>query len=163
MLDAMHVTAARARQVHGLYDYVDARADANAGPRLARLAAARAALDEAALVVKQREPRYRVPAERIAGWGVNPTAYRFGYLWTARSLYYFWRDEGQAVDAPISPCYLNVLSMTDVGLGEGAYGAPASLLRAVLDNPSAGGDAAECAAAPAVEPTFPQLDLRSRP
>jgi hypothetical protein len=163
MVDAMHVTAMRARQVHGLYDYVDARDDVDATPRLARLASARSALDEAAAVVKQREPRYRVPAERIAGWGTNPTAYRFGYLWTARSLYYFWRDEGQAVDAPASPCYLNILSMTDVGLGEGAYGAPSALLRTVLDNPATGGDPAECAAAPASEPTFPQLGLRSRP
>jgi hypothetical protein len=163
LLDAMHVTAMRGRQVHGLYDYVDARDDVDAPPRLARLAAARGALDEAATVVKHREPRYRVPAERIAGWGVNPTAYRFGYLWTARSLYYFWRDEGQAVDAPASPCYLNVLSMTDVGLGEGAYGAPSSLLRTILDNPAAGGDPAECAAAPLMAPTFPQLGLRSRP
>ena len=75
LVDAMHVTAMRARQVHGLYDYVDARAEIDPKPRLARLAAARAALDEAPAVVKQREPHYRVPAERIASWAVNPTAY----------------------------------------------------------------------------------------
>ena len=163
MVDAMHVTWARARQVHGLYDYVDARADSNSAPRLARLAAARAALDEAALVVKAREPRYRVPADRIAGWGTNPTAYGFGYLWTVRSLHYFWRDEGLAVDAPPSPCYLNVLSMTDVGLGEGAYGSATTTLRTLLDNPASGGGGAECLAAPTAAPVFPQYGLRTRP
>ena len=163
MVDAMHVTWARARQVHGLYDYVDARGETSSGPRLARLAAARAALDEAAQVVKSREPRYRVPAERIAGWGTNPTAYGFGYLWTVRSLYYFWRDEGQAVDAPPSPCYLNVLSMTDVGLGEGSYGGATTTLRTLLDNPASGGGGAECLAAPTAAPSFPQYGLRMRP
>jgi hypothetical protein len=113
--------------------------------------------------VKSREPRYRVRPERIAGWGPNPTAYGFGYLWTVRSLYYFWRDEGQAVDAPRSPCYLNILSMADVGMGEGPATSSATFLRAVLDNPASGGGAAECLAAPAVAPVFPQYGLRTRP
>jgi hypothetical protein len=162
LLDSMHVTALRARQIHGLYDYVDMRSGPTA-PRLARLATARAALDEAAAVVGAREPRYRVPADRIASWGTNPTAYRFGYLWTVRTLYYWWRDEGLAVDAPLSPCYLNVLSMADVALGESAYGAPADILRSVLDNPASGGGAAECASAPVNAPAFPPYGLRSRP
>jgi hypothetical protein len=163
MADAMRVTARRATQVHGLYDYVDARDETNAAPRLARLSTARAALDSASTIVKGREARYRVPAERIAGWGVNPTAYKFGYLWTARSLYYWWRDEGQAVDAPRSPCYLNVLAMTEVGIGEGALNGGSSLLRTILDNPAAGGDAAECLSDPSSAPAFPQLGLRTRP
>lgn len=163
MADAMHMTAYRAAQVHGLYDYVDQRADLDPLPRLARLATARSSLDAAAKVVKKRETQYRVPAERIAGWGTNPTAYTFGYLWTARTLYYWWRDEGQAVDHPLSPCYLNVLSMTDVGLGEGALNGATGLLRTILDNPASGGDAAECLAAPRMAPTFPQLGLRTRP
>ena len=156
LADAMHMTSLRARQVHGLYDYVDRR-DEPAGRW--RLAAARAALDEAVLVVRAREPRYRVPAARIAGWGSNPTAYEFGYLWTVRSLYYWWRDEGKAVDAPRSPCYLNVLSMADVGLGEGALANGTAMLRAVLDRPGN----AECLSVPPAEPTYPRDGLRSRP
>lgn len=163
LADSMRITARRATQIHGLYDYVDAREAPNPAPRLARLATARAALDDAALIVKTREAHYRVPAERIAGWGENPTAYRFGYLWTARSLYYWWRDEGQAVDAPRSPCYLNVLAMSEVGVGEGALNGGTSLLRTILDNPATGGDAAECLSEPSSAPTFPQLGLRTRP
>ena len=162
MVDAMRMTALRAKQVHGLYDYVDARADANPSYRMGRLAAARSALDAAAGVVKTREPRYRVPKDRIAGWGPNPTAYGFGYLWSVRSLYYFWRDEGLAVDAPRSPCYLNVLSMADVGMGEGPLTSGAGLLRTILENPGGAGSA-ECLAAPAVAPAYPQYGLRTRP
>ena len=163
MADAMRMTALRAAQVHGLYDYVDQRASLDPAPRLARLGKARASLDAASVIVHQRETQYRVPAERIAGWATNPTAYDFGYLWTARTLYYWWRDEGQAVDHPLSPCYLNVLAMTEVGLGEGALNGATGTLRSLLDNPTVGGDAAECLAAPRAAPSFPPLGLRTRP
>jgi hypothetical protein len=161
--DAMKMTALRARQMHGLYDYVDARDDANSAPRLQRLATARTALDEAARIVARREPRYRVPAQRIAGWGPNPTAYDFGYLWTVRSLYYFWRDEGKAVDAPRSPCYLNILNIADVATGEGPLEGGTQTLRALLDNPATGADVAECLGVPRSEPVFPMFGLRQRP
>jgi hypothetical protein len=156
LADAMHMTALRARQVHGLYDYVDLRNESGALPRLA---VARAALDEAQKVVAAREARYRVPAARIAAWAENPTAYDFGYLWTVHSLYYWWRDEGKAVDAPSSPCYLNILSMSDIGLGEGTATTGADLLRAILDRPGN----AECLGPPPAEPTYPRDGLRSRP
>ena len=162
LADAMHVTALRAKQVHALYDYVDRRNESNASGRLARLATARAALDDAALVVKTREARYRVPADRIAGWGENPTAYEFGYLWTARTLAFWWRDEGKAVDSPSSPCYLNYIAPADIALGEGAAQSGAHALRQLLDRPGST-DLAECAAAPSAEPVFPQYGLRTRP
>jgi hypothetical protein len=79
-------------------------------------------------------------------------------LWTARSLYFWWRDEGKAVDAPVSPCYLNILSPVDIGLGEGVFADAAQQIRDVV-----GGAAAECLAAPAAAPVFPQDGLRSRP
>jgi hypothetical protein len=158
----MKMTALRAKQVHGLYDYVDMRNEPNASPRLARLATARKALDDAAAIVKTRETHYRVPADRIAGWGNNPTAYEFGYLWTARTLMYWWRDEGKAVDHPSSPCYLNTIAPADIAMGEGAAASGADILRVLLDSPN-GTDLAECAAAPSTQPTFPQYGLRTRP
>lgn len=162
MRDAMKMTALRAAQVHGLYDYVDMRNDSSSAPRMARLATARKALDDAAAIVKTRETKYRVPADRIAGWGNNPTSYEFGYLWTVRSLMFWWRDEGKAVDAPSSPCYLNHISPADVGMGEGAAASGGDVLRILMDSPN-GTDLAECAAAPAQEPKFPQFNLRTRP
>src|SRR5205085_8868414 len=85
-----------------------------------RLQAARDALDAALLVVKNREGAYRVPADRIAGWRTNPTCYAFTYLWSVRSLHFWWRDEVKAVDAPWSPFEMNIIDPIDVALGENA-------------------------------------------
>jgi hypothetical protein len=155
LADASRMTALRAEQMHGLYDYV-------AGPtaaRPARLATARAALDSAAAIVAQREKRYRVEADRIAGWRDNPTAYEFTYLWPVRSLYFWWRDEGKAVDSPRSPCYLNIMSPADIALGEGVVADSAAAIRKALGTSAA----TECLSAPASQPSYPQDGLRTRP
>ncbi|MFO0664147.1 MAG: hypothetical protein U0174_09350 [Polyangiaceae bacterium] len=147
----------RAAQVHGLYDYAYSWLSFDVAKRAARLGAARSALDEAGRIVMAREPHYRVEADRIAGWRSNPTAYDFTYLWFARSLYFWWRDEGKAVDAPQSPCYLNVMDPADVALGEGIVTDLAGAIRRAL------GGVTECLAPPSREPVFPQQNLRSRP
>ena len=128
-----------------------------------RLGAARAALDQALVIAKAREANYRVDPERIAGWGDNPTAYRFGYLWTVRDLYYWWRDEGKAVEAPINPCYLNIISPIDIGFGEGTLYDATMILGEVADGVPGLGSLAECAAAPASEPELPPPGLRDMP
>jgi hypothetical protein len=159
LADAMQVTALRARQVHGLYQYVDGYWSLNQAPRLAALADARAALDAAQLLVTRREAHFRVPLDRITGWRDNPTAYPFTYLWMAHTLYGWWRDEGKAVDAPISPCYLNVINPVDVAFGEGMGTDAARLIGSALSADQQRG----CLAEPTQAPTFPQDDLRSRP
>ncbi len=167
LADAMKMTALRAKQVHGLYDYVDGYFDTAQAKRLERLSAARKALDDAAAIVVEREKHYRVPADRIAAWraggaapiGSNPTAYSYGYLWSVRSLYYWWRDEGKAVDAPLFPCYLNVINPVDVAIGEGTYADAARVFGELLSSDERRG----CLAEPSAAPIFPQDDLRSRP
>jgi hypothetical protein len=160
LADAAQMTALRAKQVHGLYDYVDDFYNVlDQQTRKRRLAEARAALDAAQLVVAGREKRYRVPAERIAGWRKNPTAYSYGYLWTVHSLHYFWRDEGKAVDAPVFPCYLNIVNPVDVANGEGFGTDTARFFGSVLSNDQSRG----CLAEPEKEPAYPQDGLRTRP
>ena len=163
IVDAARITALRATQIHNLHDYVDGLNDESDEVEAARLAAARAALDQALLVAKSRESNYRVDPERIAGWGDNPTAYRFGYLWTVRDLYYWWRDEGKAVEAPINPCYLNIISPIDIGFGEGTLYDATQILGAVADGVPGLGSLAECAAAPASAPVLPPPGLRDMP
>jgi hypothetical protein len=159
MADAARITALRAKQVHGLYDYVDGISVLGSANR-ARLDVARAALDEAAQIVAAREPQYRATPERIAGWNRNPTAYDFGYLWTVRRLYFWWRDEGKAVDAPFDPCYLNIMDPLTVAFGEG-YSDTLGAGLAILG----GNVPSECLRAPEAEPSYPaaQDGLRSRP
>lgn len=161
LVAAARMTALRAQQVHALYDYVHAR---NGAPTwaLARLAEARAALDAAAALVAAREPHYRVEAERIAGWRPNPTAYEFTYLWTVRSLHFWWRDEGKAVDAPWSPAYLNVIDPLDVAFGEGFWLPLATLARDAGARLGAGG-VTDLLDAPPQEPSYPPAGLRNRP
>ena len=63
----------------------------------------------------------RVGAESIGGWRPNPTCYRYGYVWTVHSLYYWWRDYGQvernSTEASVGQCYLNMQTPSDVALG----------------------------------------------
>lgn len=165
---AARVTALRARQLHGLYDYVDNIWDADAGPRLIRLAEAREALDQAAALVAEQEAAYRVDPARIAAWVPdNPTAFSFGYLWTVRTLYYWWRDEGKAVDAPLTPCYLNVVSPVEVGLGQGFWQDLGETVREIAALLSWGRALADCFAdadgKDIPEPVLPPDGLRGRP
>jgi hypothetical protein len=160
--DAQRITLRRAEQLVGLYEYVDRRLDLDQTQRQLSLAAARAALDDAIDIVARREARYRVPVARVAAWRDNPTCYAFTYLWTVHSLHYWWRDEGKAVDAPVSPCYLNIINPASTALGEGLVQDTAQLVRDLTDGGFLSG-ATECLAAPTTAPTYPQDDLRSRP
>lgn len=159
LADAMRMTALRAKQVHGLYDYVDGYFDTSMAKRRERLGASRTALDDAARIVAEREKRYRVPVSRIAAWRDNPTAYEYGYLWTVHSLFFWWRDEGKAVDVPLSPCYLNIINPVDVAQGEGIGTDAVRLFGDLLSSNERRG----CLAEPSAEMSFPQDNLRSRP
>lgn len=162
IVDTAQITALRAVQLYGLYDYVDGFYFGFIDWRRLRLTLARQALDYAQMIVQSREMRYRVDPERIAGWRKNPTAYEYTYLWTVRTLYYWWRDEGKAVDAPISPCYLNIINPYDVAFGEGIWLDDLQIAHDVGESMGLG-SIAECLSNPATEPTFPPDGLRDRP
>jgi hypothetical protein len=154
------VLALRATQIHGLYDYVDAIYEGPASFGAQRLQTAMDALDQALAVVTAHESNYRVPPDRIAAWRHNPTAYAFTYLWTVRSLFYWWRDEAKAVLAPLSPCYLNVINPVSLAMGEGALSSATDTLATVFEDVPGLGTATECTGAPASAPTLPPDGLR---
>ena len=160
LLDAARMTALRAQQVHGLYDYVWLRGDPSRA--LPRLATARAALDQAQVIATAREASYRVPPDRIAGWRDNPTSYDFTYLWSVRSLHYWWRDEGKAVDAPWSPAYLNLIDPVDTAFGEGIWTPLPAIARQLGDQLGIGA-VTDLLAPPPQEPVYPPTGLRRRP
>ncbi len=160
LADAADVTALRAIQVHGLYDYVEGTITGTSA--LARLKDARNALDTAQLLVDLREQSYRVEPDRIAAWRKNPTCYAFTYLWTAHSLYFWWRDEEKAVDAPWSPFVYNIINPVDVAIGESPAIPFLQAARAWGDQHNMGW-LVDGLAEPATEPTYPTGGLRQRP
>lgn len=120
--DSAEITALRARQVLALYDVASRYRRDEPAWKAERLATARDALDQAMTVVERRERSYRVPADEIAGWRPGSTVYPFRYLWTVRSLFYWWRDEGKVTRVPRSPCFLNIMNPAEVATAEGVEG-----------------------------------------
>ncbi len=171
IFDSMEITVLRAEQVFHLYETVsnDNRIILNSDKTEAskHLQEARNALDRAQTIVDQREQHYRVNSDRIAGWDYNPTAYHFGYLWTVRSLHYWWRDEGKAVDRPISPGYMNIIDPVDIANGEGDWIESLvnlSSIRRLISGLWGEGDfLEELLNEPKSEPVYPQDNLRERP
>ena len=160
LADAARMTALRAQQVHGLYDYVDGYWDQTEEVRAMRLGEAQGALDQALEVVLEREAHYRVDPDRIAGWRPNPTGYDYTFLWSVRSLWYWWRDEGKALETPVNPCYMNHINPVVVAFGEGTYVDLANFAAGVIDGVPVLDALADCLVAPASEPTPPPALLR---
>lgn len=168
LLDSMEITALRAEQVFNLYES-NARwtpwiLNADRSEAYAFLAKAQAALDRAQLVVQQRESQYRANPERLAGWGYNPTAYHFGYLWSVRRLHYWWRDEAKLVQRPWSPGFMNIMDPVDIANGEGVWREGIfnlTWLRRELVRLLGDGNALEeLMYQPATEPDYPPQGLR---
>ncbi len=114
------INAMRSLQVYALYDSVAAPSMGQSQEwAKSRLAEARKALDFAMNTVAAREKSFSVNANRIAGWNKNPTAYRYGYLWTARTLFFWWRDEGIVTKNPPNECFMNVINPGEIAFANG--------------------------------------------
>ena len=66
------------------------------------------------------------------------------------------------VDAPASPCSLDIIDLADVAMGEGGVNDFARVARDLLEGGFLSGTG-DCLAAPVAEPQFPQDNLRSLP
>ncbi len=165
LIDGIQINALRSKQLLGLYEYVDGLNVLGQPSEEAKkhLASARLALDEARQVIALREKNYRMPVERIAAWRDNPTVYRFTYLWTVHTLHYWWRDEGKAVKAPNSPCYLNLVDPAVVAFGEGFWVDAAPMIQKALQLGGLGALIGECMTSPVEAPIYPPAGVRSGP
>ena len=72
-------------------------------------------------IVNRRVENFKVPAERITSWRPNPTGYCYTYLWTAKTLYYWWRDLLMVHYNHLSPCYYNIRDMVYEEFGSGLF------------------------------------------
>jgi len=165
MRDGIHLQALRAHQVALLYEATSPSLIAkDATPELQErrkqlLADSRAVLEEATVVVRAREEQYHAPMGRIAGWRENPTVYHWDYLWSVKSLYFWWRDQGRAEGVSLpsrwSFCYLNRMDPSEVavGVGKNFLRAVGTYLPYVLPW---SGTVTDCLAPPLEEFVFPR-------
>eukprot|EP01127_Copromyxa_protea_P018859 TRINITY_DN6018_c0_g1_i3.p1 TRINITY_DN6018_c0_g1~~TRINITY_DN6018_c0_g1_i3.p1 ORF type:complete len:522 (-),score=69.13 TRINITY_DN6018_c0_g1_i3:14-1579(-) len=150
-LYTFNITTQRAVQVYNLYEYVATGNQSNWNVAEQALASAKEIMD-----VYQ----FRLPVDRVASWNPsNPTAYDYMYLWTAKSLYYFWRDRAQVLlDSPVdlSPCLYNIINPVDVAIGQEDLQKILVELRELAKKWGWPEEfIADCLAAPKTEPKFP--------
>lgn len=154
MIDSMHITYLRAKQVLAIFD-----AASKFRPRVEALEDSLEAIYQATEIVQRRESNYRVPVDRIASWRENPTVYNFGYLWTTHSLFYWWRDHAIVQQPSLmskSVCYLNRMNPIMIAVGPGFLQDFASTIRELFGDIPILNLLAQCAAQPKREMHFPK-------
>ena len=154
LADTMTITSNRAQLVIKL-----AAASIDSKSKESHLEDALSTINATLEVMNRRVALYRVPASRIGEWKPSPTAYTFGYLWSASSLYYFWRDYGLVAKKSLrsrTPCYVNFENPADVALGQGLLDSLAKALRKIFGNLPITDLIADCLAPPKDAPQFPR-------
>ncbi len=107
--DGTRINALRAEFVEQIYAYHFHRIETGRALPSDLKRTAGESLAKAAELVAERQLQYRAPIDDIAAWRKNPTVYPFTYLWTVRSLFYWWRDYLKAEQEISDPCYLNII------------------------------------------------------
>lgn len=164
--DAANMTALRATQIYGLYQYVYGSsfhvARKNQTLLEQQIALAENAIVQAQQIVTKHFDSYPVGAQRVSTWRPeNPTAYRFGYLWTAQSLYYYWRDYSTATNTsfPVQyPCFMNHINPEDIGFGTGPFLNVTLALQQYLEDHDHE-LLAECLTPPSSSPQYPETQF----
>jgi hypothetical protein len=155
ILDSATMTSLRADFVFAIYDSMWSMRSTDW--RKSRLHDAIEVLKSAQLVVASREKQYRVPLERIAGWGrnTNPTSYDYGFLWTVHSLFYWYRDLYRSMNTltSIDPCFLNIIDPARVAFGDGMIAEFEQWLAQYLKSHGLA-SISECLEAPVAEPRY---------
>lgn len=162
LAQSMRMMALRSKQLVALYQahaykalgHDDDWFDARAGE-------ARAAVDRAAEIVHARERSYRTDRELIASWSYGPTSYMYGYLWTAHSLMWWYRDEGSALKGGRKNfCFMNIVNPADNVFANGQRTFVYKVLKA-LDTVPLFGALKECLSPSTSEPN-PRQRVRDR-
>ncbi|CAE7457216.1 unnamed protein product, partial [Symbiodinium microadriaticum] len=162
LVDCVEILSLRAAFNHKIYQSQDPATPP--ARKTALLLESRSTLYRAGDIMQRRADNFRVPVDRIAGWRQNPTVYPYGYVWAAKSLYYWWRDQGIAElqsDAAGSPCYLNRMEPLElvVGWGKALEQAIRLALKAKgkeSNETTVAAQIADCFAPPLMEFRFPR-------
>ncbi|CAE7241969.1 unnamed protein product [Symbiodinium natans] len=163
LADSAQLLALRCSQVLALYEYA---AFCSPGECRSRLAAGRAAVRAAQAVVSARAAHLGLEvlggdAKRLVlEWSRPiPTAYAYGYLWAAQTLFYWRRDQAIVESEIADPCFGAINDPVELGLSGG--GGPwarwaQSVAQNVLSNRLWHAELSSCLG-PREEPTMPSL------
>mmetsp|Transcript_23430 Transcript_23430/g.34391 ORF Transcript_23430/g.34391 Transcript_23430/m.34391 type:complete len:824 (-) Transcript_23430:274-2745(-) len=154
-VDCVKLLALRAEHNQVLYMSQDLHTTPEERNRL--LLRGRELLTKAGRIMADRAELFRVPVMRIAGWRQNPTVYPYGYVWSANSLYYWWRDQGIAENSTYmasSPCYMNRMEPLELAFGWGK--AVEEVIRIALEKAGVPDTFTTCLAPPLHEYKFPR-------
>lgn len=132
MAAGLQMNAWRSREVRQLFEASLAGQYHDPRGRQRALQGARETLAAAGALMRERTRYFRADPERIAGWQRNPTAYSYGYLWPARSLYFWWRDYVQVESENDNPCLMNIIDPLRVVRPDPDPDWQASMARTVL-------------------------------
>lgn len=155
LVDSAQIMLLRARLAIHLYAAASPNGDRSAG-----LASARAVIKDAEVLVARRISQCPLMfPERVFGWRTkSPTSYTYGYLWTVKSLYYFWRDYGRveqgSKEAKSGLCYLNIQNPLNTIFNVGKN--LSRVLQKWTKKIPLIGELANCLDAPMKEYVFPQ-------
>jgi hypothetical protein len=127
--DGLEINALRADFVLSQYEHAAREQVGQKQEAMTWLHHAQTTLKNAHQVVARREKHYRADRQRIAGWGANPTAYRYGYLWQAHALHFWHRDLLAMANPEAHPCRLNIIDPLEVGLPDPGLDARAQIAR----------------------------------
>jgi len=114
LITGLQVTALRARHRSLTLQALMAKhRDADGGmPACNRLLASAAQVRQQALqLVRHQETRYRYPIQMLARQRPSLTAYSFGYLYPAATLFFWEREEQQVRHGRFDPLFMNLWSI----------------------------------------------------
>ncbi|CAE7492352.1 unnamed protein product [Symbiodinium pilosum] len=123
LADSAQLLALRCSQVLALYEYV---ALCSPGECNSRLAAGRAAVRAAQALVSARAGHMGLEVlgddakHMVLEWSRPvPTAYSYGYLWAAQTLFYWRRDQEIVESEIVDPCFGTINDPVELGLSGG--------------------------------------------
>lgn len=179
-ISSKHCSCINLLQIRSLYEYAGTRDNRH-------LILAQHALDGAKECIQRRELDYRVPFSWVASWSDNPTVYRYRYLWTVKSMYYWyvhqaslkyskngfnrWRDEAIAIlSTPtrgrtpqfVSPCFRNIqIAVEELSQFHGIYSVDRllQLIRDSFKDIPFVHDLTDCFSAPKEEPMYDRFPI----
>lgn len=130
--DGLWLNALRSDFVYQLFEAAVEQNLGQSGSRAARLKRADQILEQVQQRVSQRRQSYRSDPRRIADWlPLQATAYRFGYLWRADTLYY-WRRERAQFAGQTHLCDANLIDPFEIAFPDPENMPLVSLMRGLL-------------------------------